>query len=364
MSYIPASTTFNDLIIKKLQGKPFTTTAQSGALEAPGSTFNKVFNNNIYAEDIPISYYDAETNSVGNTVNDSNGRYLYDVYDTDQIFIKYYKRVRLGSSTVVPGQAFKFIGNDEDPTTYPTNILLNGIASYGNYTITIEESSNGVDFSPISSSNSNKAWWYDPASGYVTFFLKQHYVASNDNASSFKPYITFWRYEGDMGIKLNNIEGNLTVTGDVTATSFTATSDVRLKKQIKPLENSLEKICALQGVEFEFINDLIQRKNIGFIAQDIEKIIPQVVSTSEKGDQYKSVAYGNIVALLVEAIKELNKLHTITKEELNNEKEKTQNLKNENKLLKTQINDILIKFSLLEERMNKLELVSSSEPMP
>ena len=71
------------------------------------------------------------------------------------------------------------------------------------------------------------------------------------------------------------------------------------------MENSLEKICALQGVEFEFINDLIQRKNIGFIAQDIEKIIPQVVTTSEKGEQYKSVAYGNIVALLVEAIKEL-----------------------------------------------------------
>ena len=76
MSYIPTDTTVNDLIIKKLQGKPFTTTAQSGALEAPGSTFNKVFNNNIYAEDIPTSYYDAETNRVGNTVEDSNNRYL------------------------------------------------------------------------------------------------------------------------------------------------------------------------------------------------------------------------------------------------------------------------------------------------
>jgi len=214
MSYIPADGTFNDLIIKKLQGKPFTTTAQSGALEAPGSTFNKVFNNNIYAEDIPISYYDVDDDQ-SVTLIDSNGRYLYDVYDTDQTFIKYYKRVRLGSSSVVPGQAFKFIGNDEDPTTYPTNILLNGIASYGNYTITIEESSNGVDFSPISSSNSSKAWWYDPASGYVTFFVKQDYVASNDNAGSFKPYITFWRYEGDMGIKLNNIDGDLAVTGNV-----------------------------------------------------------------------------------------------------------------------------------------------------
>ena len=215
MSYIPADGTFNDLIIKKLQGKPFTTTAQSGALEAPGSTFNKVFNNNIYAEDIPTSSYDPVTDSSATTVDDINGRYLYDVYDTNQTFIKYYKRVRLGSSSVVPGQAFKFIGNDEDPTTYPTNILLNGIASYGNYTITIEESSNGVDFSPISSSNSSKAWWYDPASGYVTFFVKQDYVTSNDNAGSFKPYITFWRYEGDMGIKLNNIDGDLAVTGNV-----------------------------------------------------------------------------------------------------------------------------------------------------
>ena len=80
MSYIPADGTFNDLIIKKLQGKPFTTTAQSGALEAPGSTFNKVFNNNIYAEDIPISYYDQANGSIATTVNDGAGRYLYDVY--------------------------------------------------------------------------------------------------------------------------------------------------------------------------------------------------------------------------------------------------------------------------------------------
>ena len=88
------------------------------------------------------------------------------------------------------------------------------------------------------------------------------------------------------------------------APSFNATSDLRLKENIKPLENSLEKICTLQGVEFNFKNNK-NNKMIGFIAQEVEKIVPEVVNTANDEDKYKSLAYGNVTALLVEAIKEL-----------------------------------------------------------
>ena len=98
-------------------------------------------------------------------------------------------------------------------------------------------------------------------------------------------------------------QNSVNVNGEVTAPSFNATSDLRLKENIKPLENSLNKICSLEGVEFKFKND--ENKMIGFIAQEVEKIVPEVVNTANDEEKYKSIAYGNVTALLVEAIKEL-----------------------------------------------------------
>jgi hypothetical protein len=94
--------------------------------------------------------------------------------------------------------------------------------------------------------------------------------------------------------------GNLTATGTVTASS-----DIRLKDNIETIDDALSKVNALRGVYFTR-NDLkdATKRHIGFIAQEIEKIIPEVVSIDPTENQYKSVAYGNITALLIEAIKE------------------------------------------------------------
>lgn len=109
---------------------------------------------------------------------------------------------------------------------------------------------------------------------------------------------------GNVGIGTISPQQKLDVSGQVQATSFNATSDFRLKKDIKPLELCLDKVCNLQGVEFVRKGDE-DKKHIGFIAQEIEKIVPEVVTTANDENGYKSVAYGNITALLVEAVKEL-----------------------------------------------------------
>ena len=97
---------------------------------------------------------------------------------------------------------------------------------------------------------------------------------------------------------------SITVTGATYSNTFNVTSDARLKKDIAPILNGLEKVCALQGVEFRFLND--ERKQIGFIAQDVESVVPELVFENHKDENhYKSVTYGNITALLVESIKEL-----------------------------------------------------------
>lgn len=103
--------------------------------------------------------------------------------------------------------------------------------------------------------------------------------------------------------KFETTSAGITVTGAITATGdVTAFSDQRLKEDIKPLEDSLEKVQAIKGVSFVKKNDEDKKQNIGFIAQQLKEILPEVVHENEDG--IHSVAYGNITALLVEAVKE------------------------------------------------------------
>lgn len=95
------------------------------------------------------------------------------------------------------------------------------------------------------------------------------------------------------------LTGNLVVSGDITSSS-----DETLKENIKSIEGALDTVTKLSGKMFTMKSDETQKEKVGFIAQEIEQHLPQVVSTDPNG--IKSVSYGNVAALLVEAIKELN----------------------------------------------------------
>lgn len=88
------------------------------------------------------------------------------------------------------------------------------------------------------------------------------------------------------------------------ATDWVATSDARLKENILPIDSALEKVLNTRGVYFNFIADEDKKQRIGVIAQEMEKIVPQIVLTDN--NEMRSVSYGNLTALLIEAIKELN----------------------------------------------------------
>jgi len=93
--------------------------------------------------------------------------------------------------------------------------------------------------------------------------------------------------------------GNFIATGDVESNS-----DERLKENIETISNALDKVSSMRGVYFDMKARPGIRK-VGLIAQEVESILPEVVSTSSEGENIKSVAYANVVGLLVEAIKEL-----------------------------------------------------------
>ena len=96
-------------------------------------------------------------------------------------------------------------------------------------------------------------------------------------------------------------DGDLWIEGDLTSDHFGASSDERLKKDIAPLSSPLQMVESLRGVSFTWKKN--NKPSIGFIAQEVEKVIPSLVLTGEDG--YKTVAYGQFTALLVEAVKEL-----------------------------------------------------------
>ena len=100
--------------------------------------------------------------------------------------------------------------------------------------------------------------------------------------------------------------GNITSSGTITANS-----DAKLKKNVATVSNALDKVNLLRGVEFDYIAD--DKHSIGVIAQEVEAVLPDLV----EGDETKSVAYGNLTAVLIEAVKELTAEVNTLKAELN-----------------------------------------------
>jgi hypothetical protein len=90
--------------------------------------------------------------------------------------------------------------------------------------------------------------------------------------------------------------GNLVCSGEVTAYS-----DQRLKTNVETIPNALDKINQCRGVSF----DKDGRRGLGVIAQEIQKILPEVVLEGNDENKTLSVAYGNVVGVLIEAVKEL-----------------------------------------------------------
>lgn len=122
-----------------------------------------------------------------------------------------------------------------------------------------------------------------------------------------------------------NATGNLAISGNVTATlEITAYfSDMRLKDNVRPITNAMDKVAAINGVYYnpnQIAEELLQESRtstkVGLIAQEVEAVMPQVIraapfdinpdGTSKSGENYKTVQYEKLVPLLVEAIKELD----------------------------------------------------------
>jgi hypothetical protein len=142
-------------------------------------------------------------------------------------------------------------------------------------------------------------------------------------------------FGGSVGIMQKSPAFNLDVTGDIRATlNITAFSDVREKTNIAQITGAVDMLKAIRGVRFDW-KDAYKKKNttkmtakngrldarhIGVIAQEVEKVLPELIS--EDKDGRKNMAYGNLTAVLVEAVKEQS-------EQIEDLKERIKKLENE-----------------------------------
>jgi|11_taG_2_1085331.scaffolds.fasta_scaffold00579_5 hypothetical protein len=129
--------------------------------------------------------------------------------------------------------------------------------------------------------------------GYTTYSANQ---TLNNNSNV--------HFEGLMvGQTSGSTANTIRCVGDVVAFY---SSDERLKDNITPIENSLEKVGQLKGYEFDWNDkqEVYEGHDVGVIAQEVEKVVPEIVTTREH-DGYKAVKYEKLVPLLINAINEL-----------------------------------------------------------
>jgi hypothetical protein len=145
---------------------------------------------------------------------------------------------------------------------------------------------------------------YSSSGGAIMSFHRAGVYAVNmglDNDNVFR--IGGWSAPANV-IQLD-MSGNFTALGNVTAYS-----DIRKKKDITTIENALDMVSRMRGVRFRRIDT--DQAGVGVIAQEMLEVLPEVVQQGAGNDDTLSVAYGNIVGVLIEAIKEqqtsINKL--------------------------------------------------------
>lgn len=135
--------------------------------------------------------------------------------------------------------------------------------------------------------------WFDTTNGALKVRNGSSWTQTHSiTADASKVYLT----------KNFDMTGNLVVTGTIYASGdITALSDERVKENVTTITGSLDKVCSMRGVYYNMIGET--ERKVGVIAQEVERIIPELVVDHEDG--YKSVAYANALGLIIEAIKEL-----------------------------------------------------------
>lgn len=268
---------------------------------------------------------DEKVNSINSSSNAfiNNFRTAMTSTDLDKAFIFYGVVSNTLNINDAKFQGYRFCENTKKSNNYPTDGDYGFLYTYTANNYIKQEFRNlfGEVYTRKSNDNGNTwdMWFHSNKPNNSNLRIKFN---SNNSATFLSDNFNFW-------INPETITGNTTITdfsfgrGNtseyaniyahnvnakgklisqdeiISSGDITAFSDIRLKTNIEKIENALDKVCQLSGYTYDMNN----KRSTGVIAQEVEKVLPEVVQDREDG--YKTVAYGNMIGLLIEAIKEL-----------------------------------------------------------
>jgi hypothetical protein len=214
-----------------------------------------------------------------------------------------------------------------------------------NYKLCVGDISDANNYVRLQSNNWSGVLFYDGEgtnSGAVSYYHPADYMTLSVRVPGGNPYermrinsagsVRIWDGSGSVGYATGAgslyVEGVLEVDGIIYGAGFVNTSDMRWKRDIVPVEDALSKVLQLNGVKYSWRSDeypeqgFSDERQIGFIAQEVEQILPELVQSDK--NNYKGVSYDKVTAVLVEAIKEQQQMIDELKQEV--EKLKNQQL--------------------------------------
>jgi hypothetical protein len=253
---------------------------------------------------------DSSTVYDGNS-NQNGGLFVNNIYHEA---LNTFSQIRLGVSGASGASNVRLVGIEPSQAASDFAIVLRDGSVWGEK-LRIKGATGNVGIGTTNPTykcviSNNEAEGLELAPGYVSGAnLLQNYNRSNSQyvRADYVASTHRW-FQGDTSTV--NIHMDLTGSGDLTVkndiVAYGSPSDKRLKENIKPIESALDKVSKLQGVTFDWKKSdsiLDIKEDIGFIAQDVQKVIPELVRENEDG--MLSMRHQGIAPILLEAIKEL-----------------------------------------------------------
>lgn len=226
--------------------------------------------------------------------------------------------------------------------------------------------SGNMFFSGVDGSNTHSTYVFRPGWGTGSNTLASILVQNATPAGAFNTCVQLASYGpsfincGNVGIGIANPGYPFHVNGVVAGVgAYVNTSDERMKKNIRPIQEAREKLFSLRGVNFDWRQDEFPESrfekglDMGVIAQEVEKVFPEAVKTADDG--FKSVAYSKLIAPLIEVSKETYGLCEMNSNQIKVLERKLASVESENQALKARLEKLESTQDKLLERLEKLE---------
>jgi trimeric autotransporter adhesin len=292
------------------------TTSPSAKLDVNGDISITVPNTNtslLLKRDVSGTVYTyGSLNNAGSDFNINGTGNVFINADSDSDSTSTARNVTFGNRGV-EHMRVRYDGNVGIGTTNPTVKLQvdNNSHNYIQVNSSVANVQTAINVTNSSSTSRATLSWEDGTRGAYADLYSSTYLSITTQSSE-KMRITA---AGNVSIGNTNDTYKLDVSGTIRATGdVIAYSDARVKENVETIPNAIDKVKAMRGVGYNKIGE--QRRSTGVIAQEILEVLPEVVHQDENG--MYSVAYGNIVGVLIEAIKEQQNQIDELKSRLNN----------------------------------------------